>query len=40
LASNADWVDLDGPLLLGRDRQHALAYTNGRLALPSAQLWG
>jgi len=40
LASNADWVDLDGPLLLGRDRQQALAYTNGRLALPSAQLWG
>jgi L-Ala-D/L-Glu epimerase / N-acetyl-D-glutamate racemase len=40
LASNADWVDLDGPLLIGRDRQHALAYTNGRLALPSAQLWG
>ena len=40
LASNADLVDLDGPLLLGRDRQHALAYTNGRLALPSAQLWG
>jgi L-Ala-D/L-Glu epimerase len=40
LASNADWVDLDGPLLLAHDRQHALAYTNGRLALPSAQLWG
>ena len=40
LASNADWVDLDGPLLLARDREHALAYTNGRLALPSAQLWG
>ena len=40
LASNADWVDLDGPLLLARDREHGLAYTNGRLALPSAQLWG
>jgi len=40
LASNADLVDLDGPLLLGRDRAHGLAYTNGRLALPSAQLWG
>ena len=40
LASNADLVDLDGPLLLGRDREHGLAYTNGRLALPSAQLWG
>jgi L-alanine-DL-glutamate epimerase-like enolase superfamily enzyme len=40
VASAADYVDLDGPLLLGHDRQHALAYTNGRLALPSAQLWG
>ena len=40
LASNADLVDLDGPLLLGRDREYGLAYTNGRLALPSAQLWG
>src|SRR5262249_45529640 len=37
LASNADWVDLDGPLLLARDRQHALAYTNGRLGLSSLQ---
>ena len=40
LASAAEWVDLDGPLLLARDREHALAYTNGRLGLPSSQLWG
>ena len=40
LASAAAWVDLDGPLLLARDRKHALAYTNGRLGLPSSQLWG
>ena len=40
LASNANLVDLDGPLLLRRDREHGLAYTNGRVALPSAQLWG
>ena len=40
LASAAAWVDLDGPLLLARDREHALAYTNGRLGLPSSQLWG
>ena len=26
LASNADWVDLDGPLLLTRDRDHGLRY--------------
>jgi len=40
LASAAEWVDLDGPLLLARDRDHALAYANGRIGLPSSQLWG
>ena len=40
LASAADYVDLDGPLLLSRDREHGLAYINGRIGLPSSQLWG
>jgi len=40
LANTADWVDLDGPLLLGRDREHGLAYENGKIGLPSRQLWG
>ena len=40
LASNADYVDLDGPLLLARDRDHGLAYKNGRLGIPSRELWG
>ncbi|MGH7982566.1 MAG: N-acetyl-D-Glu racemase DgcA [Candidatus Udaeobacter sp.] len=40
LASAADYVDLDGPLLLACDREHGLAYTNGRIGLPSSQLWG
>ena len=40
LASVADYVDLDGPLLLARDREHGLAYTNGTIGLPSSQLWG
>jgi len=40
LASAADYVDLDGPLLLARDRDHGLAYENGRIGLPSRQLWG
>jgi L-alanine-DL-glutamate epimerase-like enolase superfamily enzyme len=40
LASAADYADLDGPLLLVRDREHALAYTNGRIGLPSSRLWG
>jgi L-Ala-D/L-Glu epimerase len=40
LASAADYADLDGPLLLRRDRDHALVYENGRIGLPSRQLWG
>src|ERR1700730_6618970 len=40
LASAADYVDLDGPLLLARDREHGLAYKNGRIGLPSRELWG
>jgi len=40
LAGGADWVDLDGALLLGRDREHALRYENGRLAMPARELWG
>jgi L-alanine-DL-glutamate epimerase-like enolase superfamily enzyme len=40
LASATDYVDLDGPLLLARDRERALGYTNGKIGLPSSQLWG
>ena len=40
LASSADYVDLDGPLLLARDRDAGLIYEKGRVALPSSQLWG
>jgi L-alanine-DL-glutamate epimerase-like enolase superfamily enzyme len=40
LASGADWVDLDGPLLLARDRPHGLAYQNGEIGMPSPTLWG
>ena len=40
LASNADWVDLDGPLLLARDREHGLTYGNGKIEMPSCELWG
>jgi len=40
LASTADYVDLDGPLLLARDRDHGLTYENNRIGLPSRQLWG
>lgn len=40
LASFANWVDLDGPLLLARDRDHPVAYANGRIGIPPRDLWG
>jgi L-alanine-DL-glutamate epimerase-like enolase superfamily enzyme len=40
LASPADYVDLDGPLLLAGDRHHELFYHNGKIGLPPRELWG
>jgi L-Ala-D/L-Glu epimerase len=40
LARATDYVDLDGPLLLAGDRHHGIAYENGKIGLPSPQLWG
>jgi len=40
LASNADWVDLDGPLLLVSDRDHGLLYQDGRIGMPAREVWG
>ena len=40
LAQSADWVDLDGPLLLARDRQPGLVYRDGRVSPPEPELWG
>jgi L-alanine-DL-glutamate epimerase-like enolase superfamily enzyme len=40
LASTTDYVDLDGPLLLARDRDHGFAYQHGRIGIPSRELWG
>jgi len=40
LANIVDYVDLDGPLLLARDRDSALAYQNGRIGIPARELWG
>ena len=40
LASAAEWVDLDGPLLLARDREHSLQYDHGRIGIPARELWG
>jgi L-alanine-DL-glutamate epimerase-like enolase superfamily enzyme len=40
LASNAKFVDLDGPLLLARDRDHGLRCQNGKIGMPAIELWG
>ena len=40
LASAADYVDLDGPLLLAGDRHHGLSYLSGEIGMPSRELWG
>ena len=40
LASEADWVDLDGPLLVARDRDYGLHYRNGKIGMPVSELWG
>ncbi len=40
LAQGADWVDLDGPLLLARDREPSVRFEAGLLYPPPARLWG
>jgi L-alanine-DL-glutamate epimerase-like enolase superfamily enzyme len=40
LAQDADFVDLDGPLLLAKDRENGLAYEGSRVHPPSRELWG
>ncbi len=40
VAQGADWVDLDGPLLLAEDRAAALRYDKDGVHPPEAALWG
>ena len=40
LAQGADYVDLDGPLLLAEDRDHALHYDAAGVHPSRAELWG
>jgi hypothetical protein len=40
LAQGAPFVDLDGPLLLARDREPGLTITCSLIEPPSADLWG
>jgi L-Ala-D/L-Glu epimerase / N-acetyl-D-glutamate racemase len=40
LAQGAEWVDLDGPLLLARDRAPGLTIKDGWISPPAPELWG
>ncbi|MFN3867565.1 MAG: N-acetyl-D-Glu racemase DgcA [Hyphomicrobiaceae bacterium] len=40
LAQDAEWVDLDGPLLVAADRPHGLVIRQGWISPPSPALWG
>jgi L-alanine-DL-glutamate epimerase-like enolase superfamily enzyme len=40
LAQGAEFVDLDGPLLLAQDRKPGLAYSGSLVSPPIAALWG
>jgi L-Ala-D/L-Glu epimerase len=40
LAQDAQWVDLDGPLLLARDRHPGLVYDGAIVHPPQPALWG
>jgi L-Ala-D/L-Glu epimerase / N-acetyl-D-glutamate racemase len=40
LGAGADLIDLDGPLLLALDREHALRYDGQGIHPPAAALWG
>ncbi|MCQ0986688.1 N-acetyl-D-Glu racemase DgcA [Jiella marina] len=40
LAQHAEFVDLDGPLLLARDRHHPLVYSRSMVSPPEPKLWG
>jgi L-alanine-DL-glutamate epimerase-like enolase superfamily enzyme len=40
IAEGAAFVDLDGPLLLDRDRDPGLCYTGSKITAPPPNLWG
>jgi L-Ala-D/L-Glu epimerase len=40
IAQMADYVDLDGPLLLAKDREHGIAFNDGLMSPPRPELWG
>lgn len=39
-AQHAEFIDLDGPMLLAADREPGIVYRDGRMSLPARALWG
>lgn len=40
VAQGAEWVDIDGPLLLAQDRAPGLVYSGSSVEPPASELWG
>jgi L-alanine-DL-glutamate epimerase-like enolase superfamily enzyme len=40
LGARARWIDLDGPLLLARDRKPGFTFADGKLIPPETPIWG
>jgi L-alanine-DL-glutamate epimerase-like enolase superfamily enzyme len=40
IAQDAEFVDLDGPLLLAKDREHGIRFDGSMMEPPSPDLWG
>jgi L-alanine-DL-glutamate epimerase-like enolase superfamily enzyme len=40
VAQDADFVDLDGPLILKEDRKPGLVFDGSRVSPPQRELWG
>ena len=40
IGQQAEFIDLDGPLLHASDRPHAMHYDRGLMSFPTAALWG
>lgn len=40
VAARCDYVDLDGPLVHGRDRDGGIGYERGRMTMPAPGFWG
>jgi hypothetical protein len=40
IAQLCDFVDIDGPLLIKKDRDGGLVYDHGIVTLPKVHFWG